>query len=88
MPDEQKQQEDYLARVKLAAPKVDAILKEHLLNLGAQFDSTRWPRALNPVPIYIDVKDYSEPKAEPMEGHTTDEPVESPIQREDLDATK
>jgi hypothetical protein len=90
-----EQQQDYLDRVKRAAPKVDAILKEESLNLGAQFDPTKWPRTLQPVPIYTDTKDYTvevnevtspenEPK-EPCEGCPKDnQAIESPIQREDL----
>ena len=88
MMNEQEQQADYLERVKIAAPKVDAILKEHHLNLGAQFDSGLWPRALKAVPIYTDTKDYAaaaEPEPAPVTSPEQAAPVESPIQREDLD---
>lgn len=82
-----EQQQDYLARVQSAAPKVDAILKEHELNLGAQFDPSQWPKALRPVPIYTDTKDYSAegPSVTSHDPVKEPEPVESPIQREDLE---
>lgn len=77
---DQEKQEDYLSRVKLAAPEVNEVLMKHHLNLSAQFDASSWPRAIRAVPIYVDVKDYdSAPEAE-----SPPQPVESPIQQEDL----
>lgn len=86
---EPEQQQDYIERVRIVAPKVDAILREHNLNLGAQFDGTTWPKALNPVPIYVDTKNYAETLAGPEPAKVTSpeepKPVESPLQREDLE---
>lgn len=86
MKTEQEQQQDYIERVRIVAPKVDAILKEAKLNLGAQFDAGVWPKNLKPVPIYVDVKNYAEEAEAPVpDAVTSPEPgIVSPIQPEDI----
>lgn len=75
---------DFQERVNAAAPLINAILKKHSLNLGAQFDTTNWPSVLEPVAKYIDVKDYAAVEEVADEKEEEVEGIESPIQREDL----
>lgn len=85
----------YQDRVKKASPLIDGILKKHNLNLGAQFNTAKWPSSLEPVAVYLDMFDHDKVEIivpEVIAGGEVDKPVEepkeegtlSPIQPEDL----
>lgn len=85
--EQQRRMEHYLDRVRKASPLVAAILKKYDLNLGGQFNQESWPKALEPVAVYIDTKDWNAPTPvlEGVSEDTEEEAILSPVQPEDIE---